>query len=250
MYYLYVFALFKNEAHCIKEWIDHYIFHGVEHFYLLDDESDDNYHNILDEYINKGLITLIKIKWDRYKGRQKDIYNNYMLPLIKETQWLLICDLDEFVWSPQTINLTTILNTAHHLAVLQVTQTLFGSNNHISQPSSLVKSFTKRREYQCGLQRTCGYKYFINSTYPFKELNVHYAIPEIEYDEKNRWIILDDSYFILNHYCCQSRDYFEKKCKRTDVNVFKEINIDDFPEFDINEVDDFRLYEQNKSLYI
>jgi hypothetical protein len=248
MHKLSVCALFKNEAHCIKEWLDHYIFHGVEHFYLLDDESDDNYYDIIKEYIDAGQITLFKVSWPRYLDRQHDIYNNYMFPLLNETQWLLMCDLDEFVWSQINIDLKVVLEQCNHLAIIQIVQTLFGSNGFINQPESLVKSFTKRRFCQFGTSRTCGYKYFINTNFPFKKLYVHYAIPENKEDETNRWLVLSDDYFIMNHYCCQSKDFFLKKCERTDVNEFKKLTLDDFQEYDVNEIEDTRLYMQNKEI--
>jgi hypothetical protein len=52
MYYLTIGAIFKNESHCLQEWIEHHIFHGVEHFYLLNDGSTDEYMKILQPYIN------------------------------------------------------------------------------------------------------------------------------------------------------------------------------------------------------
>lgn len=248
MYKLSVCCLFKNESHSIKEWIEHYLFHGVEHFYLLNDESDDNFYNIIETYIKNETITLIDVAWKRYIHRQSDIYNNYMLPLLNETEWLLIVDMDEYMWSPLNIDLKFILKDCHQIAEIQVAQTLFGSNGYINQPNSLVKSFTKKRVCQFGTARTYGYKYFINTYYPFKELNVHYAIPSNTEDEKNKWIILDDNYFILNHYSCQSKEYFIKKTMRTDADEFKKLTIHDFQEYDTNEIEDYRLYEQNKSI--
>ena len=58
MYYLSVGAMFKNESHSMKEWLEHYILHGVDHFYLIDDGSTDSYMDILKEYIDRGLVTL------------------------------------------------------------------------------------------------------------------------------------------------------------------------------------------------
>jgi hypothetical protein len=171
-----------------------------------------------------------------------------MLPLLNETEWLLMCDLDEFMWSQINIDLKVVLEECNHLAIIQIAQTLFGSNGFIQQPESLVKSFTKRRICQYGTSRTCGYKYFINTKFPFKALYVHHAIPENKEDETTRWLILYDDYFILNHYCCQSKEIFRKKCERTDVNEFKILILDDFKEFDINEIEDTRLYEQNKQI--
>src|SRR5258708_23252023 len=116
VYKLSVCAIFKNESHIMKEWIEHYIYHGVEHFYLLNDERDDDYLSILNNY--KHLITLINVTCDRYLGRQKDILNTYMLPLLNETKWLLIIDLDEFLWSPKDININNVLSNMNELAVI------------------------------------------------------------------------------------------------------------------------------------
>lgn len=245
MHQFSVCALFKNESHILREWLEHYIYHGADHFYLLNDESDDSYLSVLEKYISNRTVTLIDVNCERYPNRQRDIYNKYMLPRLDETKWLLLCDLDEFVWSPSHVNITKLLENCNHLAEIQVVQTLFGSNGHITQPESVVKSFTMRRNCQFGSTRTHGYKYFLNSSYPFTELNVHYAIPKDPYDEKNRWLILNDEYLILNHYSCQSKEWFEKKCKRTDANEFKSLTMSDFSEFDINEVEDTRLCQQN-----
>jgi hypothetical protein len=139
-----------------------------------------------------------------------------------------------------------------HLAEIQVAQTLYGSNGHVTNPPegcTIVSAFTRRRASQAGHARTYGYKYFIHSKYSFKELSVHYAVPENEDDSKNRWIVVIDEYFVLNHYSCQSKDYFvHVKCKRTDADQFKVLSEADFPEFDTNEVEDTRLWEQNKDI--
>ena len=55
-YYLSVIAMFKNEAQVMKEWLDHHIGHGVEHFYLVDDFSTDSCMSVLSPYIASGLV--------------------------------------------------------------------------------------------------------------------------------------------------------------------------------------------------
>ena len=42
-YNLSLIAIFKNESHILKEWIEHYINEGVDKFYLIDNGSTDNY---------------------------------------------------------------------------------------------------------------------------------------------------------------------------------------------------------------
>ena len=57
MHYLSVMAIFKNETMNLKLWIEHYLWQGVEHFYLIDNGSNDNPLSILQEYIDNGIVT-------------------------------------------------------------------------------------------------------------------------------------------------------------------------------------------------
>ena len=246
-YKLSVGALFKNEAHSIKEWIEHYIHHGVSHFYLINDSSTDNSVDILVPYIQKGLVTLFDSNnWSYYVGRQRDMYNKFIFPLICKTEWLLICDLDEYMWSQESLNLTNILDKCNHLGQIQVEQTLFGSNGHITQPKYLVPSFTKR-----GSRPTEGNrKYFINTKFKFTSLNIHHATFEDKNDEKNNFILLTAPYFILNHYNCQSFEFWKKiKCTRGDGDNYRVRTENDFKKLNINDNNDMELYEQNKGIY-
>ena len=117
-YYLSVGAMFKNESHSIQEWITHYLHHGVDHFYLINDKSTDNSVERIQPYIDKGLITLFHVEEPYYLGRQRNLYNRHILPLLKESQWLLMIDLDEYVWSPRSSSLPHILRHSEHLGYL------------------------------------------------------------------------------------------------------------------------------------
>ena len=44
-----IMAIFKNETMNLKLWLDHYLWQGIEHFYLIDNDSNDNPINILQE---------------------------------------------------------------------------------------------------------------------------------------------------------------------------------------------------------
>ena len=58
LYTLSVLAMFKNESMIIQEWINHYIEEGVEHFYLIDNGSTDNYYEKIKMY--EKYFTLVK----------------------------------------------------------------------------------------------------------------------------------------------------------------------------------------------
>jgi len=249
-YYLSVGAMFKNEALILKEWIQHYLHHGVEHFYLINDNSNDNFLEIIQEYIDQNIITLFNVNEPYYLGRQRNLYNRCILPNISETQWLLMCDIDEYIWSPKEINLGDVLiNHCEGLAQIQIREFLFGSNGHITQPKCIVKEFTKRRLDNFENKK---YKYIVNSSYAFSSLNIHDA----EFINKNyindieKFMLIKPDYFVNNHYCCQSQDYWNNiKCTRGDSDNFLTRLPSHFEDVDKNEIEDLQLYNQNLQLF-
>jgi hypothetical protein len=247
MYYLSVGAMFKNESHSMKEWLDHYVLHGVEHFYLIDDGSTDEYMNILQPYIDKGIVSLFVVQEAYYLGRQRNLYNRCILPHIKETKWLLMVDLDEYVWSTKELRLDNILREQgfEKYGQIQMKEALFGSNGHETQPQRIVESFTKR----CHEFRGGKYKYFVNSSFEFSSLNIHHAdFTESHYvNDSSVFIIVFPEYFILNHYNCQSREFWDQvKCTRGDSDDFIRRLPEHFALFDLNDVEDMGLVEQNR----
>ena len=248
MYKLSVGAVFKNEEHAIVEWIEHYLLHGADHFYLVDDQSTDTSVAKLQPYIDKGLVTLIPTTWGRYLGRQRAMYSHYFLPVIKESEWFLIVDLDEFVWSPTYFKLPDFLDTVKHLAQVQMSVTIFGSNGHMKQPKSIVGGFTKRSADIITKEPAC-FKYFINTAFGFTQLNVHHANFENPNDFNERFQRFMYSFLQLNHYSVQSREIWEKvKTTRGDCDEYLQRNDDHWNLSNQNDVEDFGLAEQNKEL--
>jgi hypothetical protein len=246
MHFLSVGALFKNEAGCMKEWLEHYLARGVEHFYLIDDGSTDNFMDVLLPYMDRGLISLFRTETTQFYGRQRVIYNEILLPRLKESQWLLIVDLDEFLWSPQTTDFRTILRQCGHLGQIQFYSILFGSSGHLRQPAEgLVEGFTWRTsDYP-----SQTYKYFVNSAFEFQSLNVHHATFKDPEDEKKNFILLELAYFQMNHYSCQSREFWDTvKCTRGDSDGY--IKRDDamWDFMNRNDVEDFGLRDQKRKL--
>lgn len=253
-YHLSVAAIFKNESGILKEWIAHYFLHGVEHIYLINDYSTDDFLAVLSPYLQEGKITLFQHteEWSHYHGRQKDMYNHFFLPIVKarETKWLIMVDVDEYLWSPMSMDLKWTLRNAEHLAQIQVRSIYFGSNGHQKQPVGIVSSFTRRAE-DMGNEGNSGIKYMINTDYAFDTLTIHHAIFTNPEDEKTKFIIAGEPHFRLNHYSCQSREYWEKvKCTRGDADMWRIRRSEDFEALDRNEVEDLGLYDQNREWYL
>jgi hypothetical protein len=140
-FHLSVMAIFRNEAHVIGEWVEHYRAFGVEHFYLIDNNSTDAYRPSLSRHIEEGVVDLFSCTRDAY---QIGAYTELLPRLRRETQWVGVFDLDEFIYSRDGEPFAEIL-AAHdrHEAIL-VPWLSFGSNGHVEQPSSVVESFTRR----------------------------------------------------------------------------------------------------------
>ena len=58
-YQLSICAFFKNEARYLKEWIEYHRLIGVDHFYLYNNGSTDDFKRVLNPYVRKGVVTLV-----------------------------------------------------------------------------------------------------------------------------------------------------------------------------------------------
>lgn len=118
MYNLAVCSIFKNESHILDEWIQHYKHRDVDHIYLVNDNSTDNYYPIIVKY--GDYITLFHNDINTTNlGRQSLIYEKYVRGILSECKWIAILDLDEFLWSPQDKSFADILDdiSASHILV-------------------------------------------------------------------------------------------------------------------------------------
>ncbi len=109
-----VCSIFRNESKYLKEWIEYHILVGVDHFYLYNNNSADNYLQILKPYIKKGIVTLVDWPdaWGNLSeengyfwslGTQIPAYENAIKMRSKETRWLTFLDVDEYL-VPSTAN--------------------------------------------------------------------------------------------------------------------------------------------------
>lgn len=97
MHFLSIIAMFKNESYIIEQWIQHYLLEGVNHFYLIDNGSTDDYKSKIQKYKKK--ITLIKDSYRQEKRTQDVLINKHFLSKIKnESKWVIVCDIDEYIY--------------------------------------------------------------------------------------------------------------------------------------------------------
>jgi hypothetical protein len=204
MYYLSILAIFKNETHILEEWIEHYLWQGVEHFYLIDNNSFDNPLDILQKYIDKGIISYY---FRPKKYAQTEHYREIYSYLKNQTKWMIMADLDEF-WYSEFGLISSLLKKYESFDVIYSFWNIFGSSSLIEQPKSVRKSFIYKRPL---LDQDHKYICQTKNIEP-RQIWIHSVI-----DCKN--IVYDNTYFKLNHYVIQSFNFFKQnKMTRGDAD--------------------------------
>jgi hypothetical protein len=155
-YYLAIAAIFRDEARFLKEWIEFHKLMGVEHFYLYNHLSKDNYLKILNQYIEEGSVELINLTQETITPQdfvtlQCNVYLNAAQKTKQDVEWLAIIDTDEFLFPMKETNLTHVLKNYDSFASLSVNWRIFGSGNvdivmkENLQMDPLVKTIVKPR---------------------------------------------------------------------------------------------------------
>ena len=250
-YKLVIVAIFKNESHILSEWIQHYMRQGVDHFYMIDNGSTDNWQVEIENYP-------VTIYTDEETHKQTQHYNDYFLEEVKRnSEWVIVVDLDEFMYSRNGNNkITDFLDTLpNDIGEVSVLWKMFGSNGHIKQPKSVIDGFTKRKNITENYDKSFNYYKSICRTNNLKKFEVHHhkhTGKSIKFPEKNNEKYLEESPLHLNHYAIQSLDFFTNvKMNRGDVISAKSNNvrnIEYFNKYDTNEIVDMELLAIYKSL--
>jgi hypothetical protein len=96
LYTLCVIASFKNNMYRLKEWIQHHIWQGVEHFYLIDEGSVDDYWTEIESYIRSKIVTFDMIGEVTKPRDKRDVaFKRYK----DNSTWFAVIDTNTFLYS-------------------------------------------------------------------------------------------------------------------------------------------------------
>jgi glycosyltransferase involved in cell wall biosynthesis len=248
MHNLILCAVFKNESHILSEWIEHYLHRGIDHIYLVNDHSTDEFLPIIQKYSSKVTLFHNDIV-TKEVGRQAQIYEKYFRPVLQSSKWTMILDLDEFMYSPTKKTFSEILADNDDCCQIVVDWLHFGSNGHEYQPYSVVSGFTKRANFIGNEQYYAIKSIFKSESIVELSIHKHHVIGLTKHFRYN-----DDVDLVINHYTLQSREfYLSIKNTRGDCDNWFDHNgysrdNELFEKFDINDIEDLRLFEQNKHI--
>jgi len=227
-YELAIGSMFRNEAPYLKEWIEYHKMVGVSHFWLYNDNSTDNWSEVLQPYIDAGLVEVFD--WPTPPGtayfhRQVEAFRDAVQHARGNTTWLALIDIDEFLLPMQNRSVPECLNSYFsHASAIYVNWRNFGTGGvylpqgepilfHLTAASKVRHSFNKIGK---SIVRPEAVD-LVSTWYP------HYCglLPGAHYVNGNRqqlsfdgWILnLDnkhhEKYIRINHYRLRDENFYQ-----------------------------------------
>ena len=231
--------IFKDEGKFLKEWIDYHLAIGVDHFYLYDNNSTDDYAEVVQPYIAKGIVTLID--WP-YQQAQVKCYKHCLETFSSETKWIGYIDADEFVCPKHATTIKEWLARYDKFPAVVIDWLQFGTSGLIDHDYSkgvmeqyfscwedfwMGKSFVNTR-YRISNWHT---QYFHHHSYVYYNIfGCRFSMPAV-----NQWGFISpmghswgggkhrvaNSTIQINHYYTKAWNVYKEKMQRPDVYFAK-----------------------------
>lgn len=235
-YKIAICGIFKNEAPFLKEWIEFHEMIGVEHFYLYNNNSEDDYKSVLQPFIGRGLVTLIE--WP-YEQAQMKAYSHFYETYRNESQWVSFLDIDEFFCPRHDDSLIDWLRNNDKYPVILVYWKMFGTSGKMKHDNNqlVIEQYTVSWDHiyhtgKCLVNTDYDIKAFDGSTHHkakviFPLVGKRFCITVGPVNQFG-WFVLDNYHLSwlyngdkpqvqINHYWSKAWDVYDKKRKMTDV---------------------------------
>lgn len=192
----------KNEEDILEEWINHYKLFGVTKIFIIDDESSDNSVDICKRHGDFVEVETIK-NLPKIDGRQAKAFNKYFSKLFNYNNFALICDVDEFAFTLKHNSLLEYCKEYAGISQIKIPRYVFGPNENLKQPKSLIKScFYRANENEDLLGKS------IVKLDKIKWFHVHKC------GIQGKEIFANLNEIRINHYIYQSKEHMLKRFLR------------------------------------
>ena len=256
LYDLSVVAIMKNEAPYVKEWLDYHLAAGVNHFYIYDHESTDNFKEVLQPYINAGIVT-----YTFYPGecRQMEAYIDAVHRFRFFSRYMAWIDADEFIFPQNNKSVVEvvdeILNDKLQSGGLGINWRTFGSNflETADYSKGVLERFTRRAENDSetikSLANPRKVKVFMQPHAPIYfegcfAINENGGVVPLVTNKPPTV-----NKIVVNHYYTKSKEEYLRKIQRGRVDILDNTyNTKTFENRDYNEVfdDSILKYRENR----
>jgi hypothetical protein len=133
---------FRDEARYLKEWIEFHLLVGVDKFYMVNHMSKDNPLDVLQPYIDKGIVIYAEINEEFTNWEKSGFHNevnlvNNCMPVIHgllrcaDADWVMFLNVDEFLYPTHKDNIKDELIEYHdNIGQVSVNWRLMGNSNY------------------------------------------------------------------------------------------------------------------------
>jgi hypothetical protein len=243
MRFLAVLTL-RNEGSFLLEWLAHHRACGFTDFLVFSNDCTDGTDAMLDHLASRGWLTHIRNDGPHPEGPQwAALKTADKHPLLREADWVLVCDIDEFVnIHVGDRSLTALLAALPHATAIPLTWRLFGNGGQVTfEDQPITRQFTQAAPAILHWPwRAAMFKTLFRNDGTYRKLGVHRPrSPNKARLEAQRWFdgsgralpsdfarsrifspFGRDNYHLaqLNHYPLGSMEGYVVKCDRGRAN--------------------------------
>jgi len=169
-------AIFKNENAYLREWIEFHLLVGISHFYLYDNDGGDEAKQLLEPYVDQGLVT--RTDWTHLDGTKHDrptplnqrdknhmAFAHAAWNFRDRYDWIMKIDIDEFLvpLGGDSIPDGVAQYDRSKIKGIRIPRINFGDSGHEKQPEGLVIEAYSKREAKYSDHKDLGNSRFISS---------------------------------------------------------------------------------------
>lgn len=241
-HYLSVCAIAKDEGPYFVEWIEWHKAQGVEKFYIYDNESTDGTREILQPYIEQGIVDYTY--WPGYR-RQLAAYDDCLARHRLSSRWLAFIDLDEFIVPVRDASIPDFLRRFEQFPAVEVNWLIYGSGGaRTKEPGTMMQRF--RHHSLPGHLLNRHVKSIVNPRRVFNMIGCHEAARisghaadshgnEIRKHFREREPQQD--VIRINHYAVRSfQEFQEKQARGRASGKQREVKSEYFNQYDLNDI--------------
>ncbi len=241
-HYLSVCAIAKNEGPYFVEWLEWHLRHGVEKFYVYDNESTDGTKEILEPYIKAGIVD-----YTYWPGHRKQLaaYDDCLEHHRFTSRWIAFIDLDEFIVPIKDPSIPQFLKRFESCAAVEINWLIYGSNGRKTKtPGTVMERFTAHSHPDNYLNRHV--KSIVNPRRVFNMIGCHQAatISGTTMDSHRNPVKRhfrerepQQDIIRINHYAVRSyEEFIEKQARGRASGTKTHLTQDYFTQYDLNDV--------------
>ncbi len=243
-YYLAVCAIAKNEGPYFKEWIEWHRKQGVEKFYIYDNESTDCTKEVLEPYIESGVVEYCYFPGYR---RQLAAYDNCLEKHRLDTRWIAFIDLDEFIVPIKDKTVSAFLNRFEDYPSVEINWLIYGSGGAKKRtPGTMMERFKYHSFPNHPLNRHV--KSIVNPRQVFTMIGCHEAARISGYSADSHGKPIKKHFrerepqqdvIRINHYAVRSyEEFLEKQARGRASGTQKTVKSEYFNCYDLNDIEE------------